>query len=101
MKHTYTKTIDMAGLRQAVTAVAIAGAVAGWAVLARPEVPAVATTTTGITAPVAGAAPAGGAAVVSSVPAAPSGLRVVTVPPSGLRVVTAPPAPITTTSSSR
>ncbi|NTU85346.1 MAG: hypothetical protein HGA45_39345, partial [Chloroflexales bacterium] len=45
MKHAHTKTIDTKGLRQVVTTVAIAGALAGWAVLARPDAPVAATTT--------------------------------------------------------
>lgn len=93
MKQTPIKHIDAKGLRQAVTTVAIAGALAGWAVLARPEAPVAVTTTTSIVAPAAqSAAPA----VASA--AQPAGG--VTAAPSTLRVVTAP-APVTTTRSSR
>ena len=43
---TPTKAIDTQGLRRALTTLSFAGALAGWAVLARPEVPALATATT-------------------------------------------------------
>ena len=43
---TPTKAIDTQGLRRALTTLSFAGALAGWAVLARPEVPAMATATT-------------------------------------------------------
>ena len=43
---TPTKAIDTQGLRRALTTLSFAGALAGWAVLARPEVPAMATAIT-------------------------------------------------------
>ena len=43
---TPTKALDTQGLRRALTTLSFAGALASWAVLARPEVPVLATATT-------------------------------------------------------
>lgn len=80
LKATHTPNIDTAGLQKAVTALAIAAGLAGWAVLARPDT---------------------SVAIQAATQLAPSGLRVVTAPQAGLRVVTAAPAPVTSTRASR
>ncbi|MEI7769950.1 MAG: hypothetical protein WCI67_08185, partial [Chloroflexales bacterium] len=66
MKQTYTAAIDIKGLQQAVTMLAIASGLAGWAVLARPEAPAAALTQTTAAPTVQVVAPP----VVSSAPLA-------------------------------
>lgn len=76
MKQIPGKKIDTAGLRRALTALAVAAGLAGWAALARPE---------GDTA--------------SLTPAAQ--VAVAQAPARRLRAVTAAPAPITSTRSSR
>jgi hypothetical protein len=98
MKQPYTKAIDTQGLRHALTTLTIAGALAGWAVLARPEAPQAATVSTTTVAQVA-VAPV---APVAQVVAAPVAAAPVAAAAPVLRVVTTTaPAPVTTTRASR
>jgi hypothetical protein len=106
MKQTHTTAIDIKGLQQAVTMLAIASGLAGWAVLARPAAPApVAAVTQNSAAPlvqvaappVASSAPA---AMSSAAAPAPS-LPVAPVAAPSLRVVAPVQAPVTATRSSR
>ncbi len=85
MKPMPNKSIISRGLRQTVTTLAVAAALAGWAVLARPDAP----TTMALAAPVPATQ-----VVVAQVPASQA-------PAPRLRVVTAAPPPVTTTRSSR
>lgn len=87
MKPTHNTSIASRGLRQMVTTLAVAAALAGWAVLARPDAP----TTTTLAAPVPVTQ-----VVVAQVPATQA-----PAPAPSLRVVTAAPRPVTTTRSSR
>lgn len=118
MKQAHTKAVDTQGLRQALTTLAIAGALAGWAVMARPDAASTSATTatTGVAVAASSAdtgAATGGAVVASSADtgaagagtaatgAAASADTTVAGASSGLRVVTVAPAPVTTTRSSR
>lgn len=91
MKQIPSKKIDTTGLRRAMTTLAVAAVLAGWAVLARPE---------GATASLTPAAQV----AVAQAPALPAATTaqapVVVAPAPRLRVVTAP-VPITSTRSSR
>lgn len=102
MKPTSTKKIDSAGLQKAVTTLAVAAGLAGWAVLAGPHQSAATTTmTVASAAQVTASAPA--AVAVAAAPAASVAAAPVAAAPAStaaLRVVTAP-APVTMTQSSR
>lgn len=104
MKQATLTKIDTQGLQKAVTMLAVAGGLAGWAVLARPEQP-MASTTTAVAAgaQVTSSAPAAAAPVIAAPAAAAPVVLPNTAPAStsALRVVTAPPAPVTITQSSR
>lgn len=95
MKQTASGKIDTQGLQKAITTLAVAAGLAGWAVLARPEVPVTATTAA---ASIAQAAPAAQVAPVAQ--AAPATQAAPMAQAAPLRVVTAP-APVTATRSSR
>jgi hypothetical protein len=104
MKQTYTTAIDIKGLQKAVTMLAIASGLAGWAVLARPEAPVAAVTQTSAAPMVQVVAPSvGSSAPLAQPSAAPSapGLPVVTAPAPSLRVVAPAAAPVAATRSSR
>jgi hypothetical protein len=92
MKQLPRKKIDTTGLRRAITTLAVAVALAGWAVLARPG-----NTTVSITPAAQGAV-----AQAPVLVATPTAQAPVAQPPAPrLRAVTAAPAPITSTRSSR
>jgi hypothetical protein len=91
MKQIPSKKIDSAGLRRAVTTLAVAAGLAGWAVLARPE---------GATASVTPAAQVA-VAQIPVLPAATTEVPTGQAPAPRLRAVTAAPAPVTSTRSSR
>ena len=87
---TPTKAIDTQGLRRALTTLSFAGALAGWAVLARPEVPAMATATTPEVAEVVDAP------VETSVEAAPAKVLAALVNVSATDTVEPTAAPVAT-----
>lgn len=90
MKQLPSKKIDTAGLRRALTTLALAAGLAGWAVLAR------AGDATGSATSAAPAAVAQ-APVLAAATAAPAAQA----PAPRLRAVSAAPAPVTSTRSSR
>jgi hypothetical protein len=89
MKQIPAKKIDTTGLRRALTTLAVAAGLAGWAALARPD-----GATASVTSVAVAQAPALVAATTSQAPVAQA-------PAPRLRAVTAAPVPITSTRSSR
>ena len=117
MNQTYTVGVDIKGLQHAVTMLAVAAGLAGWAVIARPDA-AVATSSLTTTAPIVqtiappveSSAPVTLSSPASSAPSlqvvvAPTAasLPVVTAPApaSSIRVVTPAQVPVAATRSSR
>lgn len=88
MKQIPAKKIDTTGLRRALTTLAVAAGLAGWAILARPG---------DVTA---SATPAAQVAVAQA-PVLAAQAPVAQAPAPRLRAVTAAPAPVTSTRSSR
>lgn len=92
MKQIPAKKIDTTGLRRALTTLAVAAGLAGWAVLARPE---------DATASVVPAAQVAIAQAPVLAPGTTAQAPVAQAPALRLRAVTAPVVPITSTRSSR